>query len=149
MAKTTSPGTQVQHHAVASSTTPLPESPDAPSDVPGGTAHPRAPPLQPQQAPPPSHRGTSSCPPSACGCASAGGRAVSLARLNSRPGYRSRPPAKLPPRRKRLQGRHTLWLACRHGLRRLCPPAPPPVPAYAAPANTPLFFRPFLPRAQI
>eukprot|EP01044_Picomonas_judraskeda_P029010 COSAG03_NODE_9862_length_689_cov_1.516949_2_plen_77_part_01 len=30
-----------------------------------------------------------------------GGRAVSLSRLNSRPGYRSRPPAKLPPRRKR------------------------------------------------
>jgi hypothetical protein len=48
---------------------------------------------------------------------------------------RAPPPGTLPLRYKRLQGRHTVCLTCRHGLYQPCAPAPPPVTL--SPAKTP------------
>ena len=82
-------------------------------DVPGGTAHPRAPPLSSRSKP---HRCRTEALAAACGCTPAGGRpgATSVAgTAKQQTRYLSRPPAKLP--RRPASGFRTLCLACRLG----------------------------------
>lgn len=60
---------------------------------------------------------------------------AALAHRSETRATRAPPPGTLPLRYKRLQGRRTVWLTCRHGLHQPCAPAPPP--ATLSPAQTP------------